>query len=298
MSKKIGIVTVLFNSQAVLEDFFVSLEKQSYRNFILYVVDNKSSDNSLELVCRLKDDALFRTEVIANEDNYGVAKGNNIGITKAINDGCELVLLSNNDVVFEADTINNLVIGMESHAASMAVPKIYLYGSDIIWCAGGHFSKRSGQNIHRGYGLVDEGKYSIDEHITFAPTCFMLISKDVFDRVGFMDENYFVYWDDTDFVYRAVTHNESLWYIPESVVQHKEAVSTGNMSDFSIFYQCRNFTYFALKNYSRPYVIYVIAFNIAYFIYRHIFRLPFSKMILGISSYLKGLNYFRRNGRD
>jgi GT2 family glycosyltransferase len=82
VSGKIGIVTVLYKSESVLPEFFESLEAQTYKNFILYIVDNKSPDNSLAISEAFKTKSTFETVVIANDDNYGVAKGNNIGITK------------------------------------------------------------------------------------------------------------------------------------------------------------------------------------------------------------------------
>lgn len=296
MNPIIGIVTVLFNSESVISDFFMSLNKQTYRDFILYVIDNKSPDNALTFTRQLLKRVSFRTVVIENSENYGIAKGNNIGIRKALEDGCGMVLLSNNDVTMEKDTIEALLKGMELHKASMAAPKIYHYGTNLLWSAGGYFQKRSGQNIHRGYGKADKGQYQEAEQITFSPTCFMLLMKGVFERIGLMDENYFVYWDDTDFVFRAITNHEALWYIPESVIHHKEATSTGVLSDFSIRYHYRNLVYFALKNYIQPYAFYVIAFNMAYHCYKHAFRWPFAKLRLGLVSFREGIIYFRAHG--
>ncbi|MDP4277417.1 MAG: glycosyltransferase family 2 protein, partial [Bacteroidota bacterium] len=130
--------------------------------------------------------------------------------------------------------------------------------------------------------------------MTFAPTCFLLIRRDVFEKVGLMDERYFVYWDDTDFVYRAVMkQHHTLWYIPASVVHHKEGTSTGVLSDFSIRFQYRNLVYFALKNYSRPYAEYVIVYNMMLHIVHNLFRWPMAKWKLGMKSFMEGFNYYR-----
>ncbi|MDP4278788.1 MAG: glycosyltransferase family 2 protein [Bacteroidota bacterium] len=281
MTPLIGIVTVLYNSEAVLPDFFASLNDQSYQPIVLYVVDNHSPDCALAVSSRLAETSRFRTVVIANSENYGVAKGNNIGIQRALGDGCDLVLLSNNDVTLEKDTIEKLLDGLIAHQADLAAPKIYYAGTKQFWCAGGSFHKRSGLNLHRGLHQPDTGQYQRDELMTFAPTCFLLIRRDVFEKVGLMDERYFVYWDDTDFVYRAVMkQHQTLWYIPASVVHHKEGTSTGVLSDFSIRFQYRNLVYFALKNYSRPYAEYVIVYNIALHIVRNLFRWPMAKWML------------------
>ncbi len=246
--KKIGIVTVLYNSEKVLDDFFDSLKRQTYRNFILYVVDNASPDNSLEKARKLAKDCAFETKFIANKENYGVAKGNNQGIINALYDECDYVLLSNNDVVLENDTIELLYRGMIENNADMAVPKIYLYNSNKLWCAGGKFNRINDCTIQFGYNKEDCEKYSKIKKVSYAPTCFMLIDKSVFYDVGLMDEKYFVYYDDTDFVYRTQKLNKRLLYIPEPKMQHKESVCTGKRSDFSYKYTYRNRIYFISKH--------------------------------------------------
>ena len=225
----------------------------------------------------------FRTVIIENPTNDGVAKGNNLGIRKALDEGCECVLISNNDITLENNTIEELLSGLQSTCASMTAPKIYFAGTRSFWYAGGYFHKRSGLNLHRGLHQHDDGQFDKQEPVGFAPTCFLLVRKDVFDQVGMMDEQYFVYWDDTDFIYRAVVgHGKSLWYIPSAVVHHKEGTSTGYMSDFSIRYQYRNLAYFAWKNYSHLYACYVVTYNIALHGFKHLFRWPFSKWMLGM----------------
>src|SRR5215471_11887033 len=108
--RKIGVVTVTYNSEPVLQDFFDSLVAQTHTNFILYIVDNASRDQTLAM-------ARLRTEVssviIANRDNVGVAEGNNQGIRAALDDGCECVLLLNNDTVFPATLFDRLYNGLD-----------------------------------------------------------------------------------------------------------------------------------------------------------------------------------------
>src|SRR5574344_12596 len=101
MRPMIGIVTVLYNSESVLDDFFLSLEKQTFTHFRLYVIDNKSPDQSLAVSRNLLEKSTLDFALIENATNEGIAKGNNLGIKAALEDGCNYVLLSNNDVVLE-----------------------------------------------------------------------------------------------------------------------------------------------------------------------------------------------------
>ena len=251
MPPRIGIVTVLYNSAGVLPEFFETLGTQRYTNFILYIVDNKSPDDSLAVARKLCASARFETIVIENEENYGVAKGNNIGIKAALRDGCDRVLLSNNDIVLVPDTIECLVRAMESGKAWMAVPKIHFHGTNKIWYAGGCYTYFACSSLHYGIYQEDKGQFDKSRFVDYAPTCFMLIRKELFEEIGYMDEAYFVYYDDTDFVYRALRRGHNVLYVPESFLQHKESTSTGGKkSDFTLYYDTRNRIYFTLKHYT------------------------------------------------
>jgi len=256
-AEKIGIVTVLYKSETVLEDFFRTLNEQSYKNFILYIIDNKSPDNSLNKSKELARHTWFETKFIENNDNYGVAKGNNQGIEAALKDKCDYVLLSNNDVVLQPDSIEKLYLGLMGNIADMAVPKIYSYDTGLIWAAGGKFTKYNGATKHFGYNKKDNKRYNKNYAIDYAPTCFMLIKREIFTKVGMMDEKYFVYFDDTDFVYRAKQRKIKLFYICNSIILHKESTSTGRMSDFSLYYSLRNRIYFAKKHRRFFYFFYI-----------------------------------------
>jgi GT2 family glycosyltransferase len=256
-TERIGIVTVLYKSETVLDDFFRTLNEQSYKNFILYIIDNKSPDNSLNKSKELANHVCFETKFIENDDNYGVAKGNNQGIEAALKDNCDYVLLSNNDVVLQPDTIEKLYLGLKENDADMAVPKIYSHDTGLIWAAGGKFTKYNGATIHIGIEEKDTGKYDKNYQVDYSPTCFMLIKRNIFSIVGMMDEKYFVYFDDTDFVYRAREKKIKLFYIYNSIIIHKESTSTGKMSDFSMYYLIRNRIYFAKKHRRFFYVFYI-----------------------------------------
>lgn len=258
---KIGLVTVLYNGQEVLGGFFESLSKQTYQNTILYVVDNSPDDIALNEAKKLAKYYNISTELINNRANLGVAKGNNQGIEKALDAECDYVLLLNNDIEFDENTIGAMVAYAEEKNESIVVPKIYYHGSRILWMAGGHISKFKGISPHRGDGEEDRGQYDAIEYIEYAPTCFMLIKKEVFQTVGMMDECYFVYYDDTDFVWRANGEGYKIVYYPDAIVHHKVSFSTGGgESLFSIFYTTRNRIYFIRKNFNLLFQILSLTF--------------------------------------
>src|ERR1700761_1174753 len=96
--KKLGLVTVLYRSEEVLEDFFSSLNIQTHKNCIIYLVDNAPSPLTRQIINKWKQCIGMQVVHIENEENYGAAKANNIGIQKSIADGCDALVLLNNDI--------------------------------------------------------------------------------------------------------------------------------------------------------------------------------------------------------
>lgn len=247
-SGKIGVVTVTYNSEPVLEEFFDSLTAQTHKRFVLYVVDNASKDQTLEITRRRTDLSVI---LIANAENLGVAEGNNQGILAAVNDGCECVLLLNNDTVFHADIIAQLYAGLERQHCDMTTGKMYFYDRpDVFWCAGGRFQPWLGYRTrHDGEYQRDVGQYDQPRRVTYTPTCCLLLRRSVFDRIGLMDSRYYVYSDDVDFLYRCLKQGLSLWYVPEAKLWHKvSSLTGGDASPFAIRYQTRNAIYFQHKH--------------------------------------------------
>jgi len=246
---KIGVVTVTYNSAAMLDEFFASLDAQTYRQFCLISVDNASSDSTVLL---LNAQPGAEQLVIANVANVGVAAANNQGIRAAIEVGCEFVLLINNDVVLGPDLLAELIRGLTDHSCEMAVPLIYFSDPpDRIWTAGGSFQPWLGFRIHhRGSNEKDRGQYHQPAKIDYAPTCCVLIRREVFRRIGLMDERYFVYADDVDFMYRARKAGVAMYYLPRGKLWHKvNGLTGGSLSDFSLYYNARGRALFLYKHF-------------------------------------------------
>jgi hypothetical protein len=141
---------------------------------------------------------------------------------------------------------------MCSFEADMIVPKIYFADtSKIIWCCGGFLDwKRGYQPRHYGAKETDVGQYDSARWVEDAPTCCMLIRAEIFAKIGFMDERYFVYGDDTDFVHRAREAGFGLLYTPAVALEHKVSILTGGpYSEFSMCWSTRARGLFIAKHY-------------------------------------------------
>lgn len=260
---KIGIVTVTFGSGSVLPDFLRSLKEQTYRNFVLIAVDNDSKDSTLEQLCTFRD---FEVELIANKENVGVAAGNNQGIRAALNSGCEYVLLLNNDVVFGPELFQQLLDGMAEHACQMTTPIIYFHDRpETIWSAGGYFQPWCGYRCI----VIDDSKR--DEAlkgprlVQHTPTCCVLIKREVFEKVGLMDERYFVYHDDTDWMLRACRAKQSMYCLSRVSLWHKVSSLSGAGSPFQLRYGTRNRALMLVKFLGRGLALpYTLAYRCLY----------------------------------
>lgn len=249
----LALVSVLYNSNKVLEDFLRSISLQSFKNYHVYLIDNSpSAETDLLIQDVLKRFPLSALTKVKNPANYGVAKGNNQGIELAINDKAEYILLLNNDICFSQTYLFDKLIEY-AEKEPIIVPKIYHFGTKQIWFADGKFVHYKGTSRTIGEKIQDTGQYNETGYVDYAPTCFMLINKMVFNTVGLMDEQYFVYYDDNDFVLRAKNKGFKIFYLPDIEVYHKVSISTGGAESlFSIYYLNRNRIYFIKKHYSFP----------------------------------------------
>jgi GT2 family glycosyltransferase len=291
---KIGAVTVTYNSRQVIDGFLDSLLHQTYSDFVLYVVDNASSDGTLEVVRRYQDP---RIHIIRNQTNVGVAEGNNQGITAALKADCGAVLLVNNDTEFESSLLQLLVDGMVEHACDMVAPKILYHDKpQLIWCAGGGFRPWKGHGgMHYGLGEIDRGQFDTARRIELAPTCCLLIRTEVFGVIGLMDSLYFVYTDDTDFCFRAMREGVKLFYLPSATMLHKVSSLTGGTeSDFTIRYCTRNHVYFILKNLGLGRGLYYLPeFQIRLLAKLILGKVGFAKFVLQQRAFLEGVGVWR-----
>lgn len=260
---KIGLVTVLYKSDEVLEGFFRSIAIQDFKNYILYIIDNSVNDKTNLLLETLsRQYPSVERKHIKNKENTGVAAGNNTGIRLALADDCSHVLLLNNDIEIEQSFLLGKMLAIaEEKGEVLIVPKILYYSNRKIWMAGGHMDKFRALGVHNGMNKTDIPKFNIPKHVTYSPTCFMLIAKSVFDKVGIVDEKYFAYYDDTDFIFRAVALGYKIYYEPSLVILHKVSTSVGVESPFYVYYSNRNKIYFIRKNFRGFYRWFAIGYT-------------------------------------
>ena len=261
---RMGIVTVTYNSMAVLAEFLDSVRKQTHGGYRLYVIDSGSSDGTEAILREICDP---RVRCVFRRENVGFAAGTNAGIRMALEEGCESVMLLNNDTVFGPDLFQQLAEGLDRYSCDMTTPKMLYYDApDKIWAAGGHLNRWLGfRQHHDGENQPDDGRFDRPRRVTFTPFCCVLIRSTMFRKLGLLDEAYFVYVEDVDYCYRAYLANVSIWYLPECKLLHKVNSLTGHMSDFMVRYCTRNRIYYIRKHLSQIVALFWYALYQAYY---------------------------------
>jgi GT2 family glycosyltransferase len=287
--QKVGVITVTYNSAKVIDEFMISLLAQTHREFTVFVVDNASQDDTLRRVKGCKDE---RVNVIANGENLGFAEGTNQGIRASLAAGCDSVLLINNDTSFGPRLLDRLVGSLEKFQCDMAAPKMkYFDRKDRIWAAGGTFQRFTGcRNILFGHRELDRGQHDVAKRVTYSPGCCLLIRLSVFERVGLMDDRFFVYWEETDFLLRAAKAGVVMFYNPDAVIYHKVSSLTGGLrSSFTIFYSTRNRVYYIRKHFGRLEALWLLIGFQLYLSIRYGFTGSWTELRNAERAFLKGL---------
>ena len=240
-------VTVTYNGAAVLEPFLACCKAQVGVEHMLIIVDNASTDGTGAMLDAIDDPNIL---VIRNDRNVGVAAANNQGIEEGLRRGARRIILINNDTEFEPDLLARLDRSLRDNHASAISPLIpYFDQRDQIWFGGGHFSRARGVRMVHDHEkepltVVGDAPFPID----YAPTCCVMFDATVFGKIGLMDERYFVYWDDVDFMWRMKRAGLRLILDPTIRLLHKVSISTGGrLSDFSIKYNFRNQIFYTRK---------------------------------------------------
>jgi GT2 family glycosyltransferase len=244
----IGVVTVTYNASRIIDGFLTSLLQQTYPDFSLYIIDNASSDRTLEVMAGYKDP---RIHVLYNQENLGWAEGVNRGLRQALTDGCGLVLLINNDTEFDPSLLAKLARGLEEFACDMIVPKILFFDNqERIWSAGGTFKPWRGYApSHHGFFKIDRGQFDIPRRVEHGPACCLLVRREVFERIGLLDSRFFLGMDDADLCYRAMRAGFKLFYVPSAKLLHKASSSSGGIdSDLNSRYVTRGHVIYMLKH--------------------------------------------------
>ncbi len=256
----VGILIVNHKTEAELEACLKSLSKIDYQNYQILVVDNSCSLESRNKLENLEKK--FHISVIFSPENKGFAAACNLGIFHFKKRNFEYLWLLNPDLVVATDSLSVLVEKSALSDNQIILGSKVLFGSlnfekalsDIankeikfnIWSAGGKVDFSRLQIDMIGHGEVDRGQYDLEKDCDYLPACSIFFPAQIVDLIGYLPEEYFLYFEETDWCTRAKKLSFNLKYLPTSVVWHcfdSKKLQTPN----TVYYYNRNNLYFWSK---------------------------------------------------
>lgn len=222
---RVGIIVLNWNGLEDTRACLLSLRALEGPPPQIYVVDNGSTDGSVEALFREYGEAIT---ILANRRNLLWAGGNNVGIVRALADGCTHLLLLNNDTLVDQRLLTALLAAQEETGPGLFCPKIYYARQpDLLWYAGGRLSLGRARFAHRGIRDVDHGQYDRLEETGWATGCALFAPRQVWERVGLLDESFELYSEDVDYSLRARAAGYPVVFVPQAKVWHKVSASLG-----------------------------------------------------------------------
>lgn len=214
MKKKVSVIIPNYNGLDYLKLCLDSLKKQTYKKFEIVVVDNGSTDGSVEYLTGNFPDIIC----IKLTRNFGYSEAVNTGIKRTKS---RYVLLLNNDTAVDRKCLEYLVNSANDHPeAGFISAKILQFNDRTKIDNAGDNMDSSGHLLTRGFGK-NERLYSKGENIFLGTGSGTLIKRKVFDKIGYFDEDYFFYMEDADFCFRAQLAGFKGWFEPNALIYHK-----------------------------------------------------------------------------
>ena len=229
-----------YNGLKFMDECIRSLNAQTYPNFRTLVVDNGSTDGSVEWLKEHQIDTIFLPE------NTGFSGAVNVGIKAA---DTPYVLLLNNDVRVDEYFVAEMVraIGQSERIFSVSSRMIQMYHPDRLDDAGDMYSLL-GWAYQRGVGR-DLTHYRRSSRVFSACAGAAIYRREVFEEIGYFDEMHFAYLEDMDVGYRARINGYENWYAPKAMVYHVGSGTSGSRyNHFKTRYSSRNNVYLIYKN--------------------------------------------------
>ncbi|MDG5815009.1 glycosyltransferase family 2 protein [Chitinispirillales bacterium ANBcel5] len=241
----VSLLILNWNGEDLLEECIDSLRKTEYCAIEIIIVDNASTDKSVEIISQYKD-----IRLVVNSTNLGYSAGNNVGFQHARG---KYVVTLNNDMIVEPNWLNSPIKFLEKNP-----------GIGVISCRQMNYYCREKidglyHTIKADLSLMPYGfKTTFNSNMTLTSKPGYVISanggsaiirKSLIDQLGGFDPDFFAYMEETDFCLRAFLHGWKCLYDPEAVVYHREGYSFKKINALRYYYRERNRIWLLYKNY-------------------------------------------------
>ena len=241
---KVTVVIVNWNGEQFLERCLTALMAQTVKPYEIILVDNASSDGSIELVKQFPD-----VRLLAQDQNTGFARGNNLAIAAA-SVKSEWIALLNPDAFVELYWLQALL------EAAKANPEFDVFGSQLVNAVdpllldgAGDIYHVSGLVWRSGQGAKKSTSIETEREIFSPCAAAALYRQSAWHKVGGFDEDYFCYVEDVDLGFRLRLSGHRCLYVPQAVAHHVGSGTTGGQhSDFALYHGHRNLVWTYVKD--------------------------------------------------
>lgn len=236
---KVAIVVLNWNGKQDTLECLESIGKLDYPNYQTIVVDNGSTDDSVDAIRTQFQNVV----VLQTGANLGYAGGNNVGIKRALESGAAYILILNNDTIVDPSLLSAFVGATKiAPGAGVYGAKIYFHNQpETLWFAGGRWHAAKMGFEHIGYGQKDGAEYAAYRECDYVTGCALFAGADVFRKVGLLDEDFFLTYEETDWCYRARGQGYLCLITPGAKLWHKVSVSFGGSgSPLQKYFMTRN----------------------------------------------------------
>ncbi|MDQ3003078.1 MAG: glycosyltransferase family 2 protein [Fibrobacterota bacterium] len=255
MADAITVIILNWNGKKFLPECLEGVRKQTYQGLSVTVVDNASSDGSVEFLRA----SYPEVRVVINDRNLGFAGGNNAGI-RDCNTPYLVILNNDTDLLPECITELKKVMDKDERIGACASRIMLKFEEDRLDAAG---ISVCADGLALGRGRMEpSGNYQQEEEVFFASDCCTLYRKSMLDEIGHYDEDFFAYADETDLGWRARARRWKCIYVPTAVVNHHHSGSSGSVNPFKVYLVERNRICVAVKNFPVPLLIYGIPYTL------------------------------------
>jgi len=246
----VTVIVLNWNEKELTIKCVESLKKVNYSNINILVVDNGSTDGSVDTL----KEKFPEVSILALENNLGYAGGNNRGFDSLEADPPKFVIFLNNDTIVDENFIEPLVKQLltKKHAGQ-TVPKIY-YENDpqLIWYAGGIVNLWTGSIYHSGIRQNDGPDYSKTHKTKYATGCCFCMRYNEFKEFGGFDENFPMYAEDVDLSLWIRSAGKQIWFVPASKIWHKVSASIGGEFSFGKLVRKAKGIFLLIKKHANP----------------------------------------------
>ncbi len=290
---KVCVIIVNWNGKEHLQKCLPSLQAQSYTDCQIIVVDNGSTDGSVDYIKQ----SFPNIKIIQLNENRLFAGGNNAGIQEAFKyPGIKYIALLNNDTIAEKNYLSEMMRVMENNPhIGICASKMLSMNNPRNIDSTGHIFGRWGAIIERGHNEVDNGQYDNKLEVVGACAGACLYRRTMLEDIGLFDEGFKIYYEDAELSWRAYKKGWPSRYVPRAIVYHKRGASSESKRAIrhnNRLLLLRN-EITTVKRYGSISQKYIYGFRLLLeliqSLYFHLIKAPKN---IGITGYLTGLRYF------